>query len=396
MVGVDDSNPFSPSFGQSPAVIVGRQQLLSVISRAFSPTPDPARKTLLRAHRGSGKTVMLNEIQDLAADAGWMVVQEDAAPSSVPLVERLIDRIQRPLDSDPAPKRRVAGIQGQTILGGVGVDFEPRSDPPIRRTLRTVLEAWFETSPMLAGVLLSIDEIHEASRDEIQEIGNAVQQLDRDNKPIALALAGLPLAESDLEPTFLSRCFMPSLAVVDDDEIARGLRETIQIAGWKFAPTALLLAVEISAGYPYMMQLIGWECFERARESGEGIVESRHVDEATPAALRRLNRSVLFTLDRRVTAAELDFLFAMAQDPGESRMRDIAERINQSPQYANAYRERLLDAGLITQIDRGLVDFAIPGHRSKIRSDQAYAASRLSRDRRSLLSVRSESPSENG
>ena len=66
----------------------------------------------------------------------------------------------------------------------------------------------------------------------------------------------------------------------------------------------------------------------------------------------------------------------MAQDPQESRMRDIAKRMGQSPQYANVYRQRLLDAGLIVQIDRGIVDFAIPGHRSKIRADPAYGANR--------------------
>jgi hypothetical protein len=67
-----DSNPFSPTFGQSPAVIVGREQLLNLICRAFTRGTDPARKTLLRAYRGSGKTVVLNEIQDLASAAGWL------------------------------------------------------------------------------------------------------------------------------------------------------------------------------------------------------------------------------------------------------------------------------------------------------------------------------------
>jgi AAA ATPase domain len=377
MTTVGDLNPFSPTFGQSPAVVVGREQLLELVSRAFVPGSDPARKTLLRAYRGSGKTVLLNEIQDLATAAGWLVIQEDAAPASVGLIERLMDRIRAPLDSDSAPKRKVTGVQGQIpILGGIGIDFEDKGTVEPRRTLRTALEDRFTSSPTLNGILLSVDEIHEASRAEIQEIGNAVQQLDRDHKPIAVALAGLPLADEEQEPTFLSRCFTPSLSTVPDDEIARGLQETAQLSGWAFTHNALRLAVEVAAGYPYMMQLIGWESFERARATNPGTIEARHVEAATDPALRRLNRSVLFSLDKRVSTAELAFLFAMAQDSQESRMRDIAERMGQSPQYANVYRQRLLDAGLIVQIDRGVVDFAIPGHRSKIRADQAYGANR--------------------
>lgn len=163
---------------------------------------------------------------------------------------------------------------------------------------------------------------------------------------------------------------------VPDDEIARGLQETANLSTWTFTQNALALAVQIAAGYPYMMQLIGWESFERARATNPGTLEARHVEAAADPALRRLNRSVLYTLDKRVSTAELAFLFAMAQDPQESRMRDIAKRMGQSPQYANVYRQRLLDAGLIVQIDRGIVDFAIPGHRSKIRADPAYGANR--------------------
>jgi hypothetical protein len=382
VVDPEAPNPFSPTFGSPPAVIVGRQQLLDDIRRAFGADTHPARKTLLRAHRGSGKTVLLNAIQDLAAERGWLIVQEDAASRSRPLLDRLCDQLRGYLaEIDPKPKKRVTSAQASVLGIGAAASWQATTAEARSTTLRGTLTELLErrTEPV-NGVLLSIDEIHEATRDEIHELANAVQHLDRARLPIALALAGLPTTADDKEPTFLARCHTPALTVVADDEIERGLRETIAIAGWEFAPRALNAAVHVAAGYPYMMQIIGWESFELARDH-LGRVEVGHVHAATPGAQRRLSRSELFTIDQRISGAEREFLVAMAHDDVESRMKDIAIRMRQSAQYANVYRQRLLEAGLIKQLRRGYVDFVIPGHRCEIRAEPAYAASRASLQR---------------
>jgi AAA ATPase domain len=381
----NDANPFTPTFGRSPSVVVGRQETLEVIRRALVSDADPARKTLLRAHRGSGKTVLLNEIQDLAAALGWLVIQEDAAETSISLIDRLMDRVGRPLDGDQKkPRRKLSSVNLPTPLGGIGASLESSAPSSQTRTLRTVLEQRFSSADV-GGILLSIDEIHEARSADLKEIGNAVQQLDRDGWPIAVALAGLPLTDDEREPTFLSRCWQPDVGVVEDEEISRGLTETADRAKWKFSPTGLSKAIDVAAGYPYMLQLIGWEAFEQARQDSPGVIDLPSVEAATDRAHRRLNKSVLSRFDQKLTSAEIEFLFAMAEDLNESKMSDIVERTEQTPQYANVYRERLLEAGLIKQVSRGFVDFVVPGHRAYLRSDQAYAASRSSKDRRRNL-----------
>lgn len=50
----------------------------------------------------------------------------------------------------------------------------------------------------------------------------------------------------------------------------------------------------------------------------------------------------------------------MAADEGDSRMRDIAERMGATSDYAQKYRRRLLDAGVIERARRGYVRFAVP------------------------------------
>lgn len=83
------------------------------------------------------------------------------------------------------------------------------------------------------GVLLSIDEIHEATRADVHAIGNAIQHLDRTSQPTGVLLAGLPPdPDVEKEPTFLSRCHAPKMEILSDDEITRGLVETAATEDW--------------------------------------------------------------------------------------------------------------------------------------------------------------------
>lgn len=51
----------------------------------------------------------------------------------------------------------------------------------------------------------------------------------------------------------------------------------------------------------------------------------------------------------------------MTDDEGDaSRISDIAERMSVTPDYAQKYRRRLIDAGVIEVARRGYVKFAVP------------------------------------
>ena len=50
----------------------------------------------------------------------------------------------------------------------------------------------------------------------------------------------------------------------------------------------------------------------------------------------------------------------MALDTESSSVSEIARRMNVSHDYAQKYRKRLIDAGLITAPRRGVVAFAVP------------------------------------
>ena len=68
-----------------------------------------------------------------------------------------------------------------------------------------------------------------------------------------------------------------------------------------------------------------------------------------------------------LSGQDIAFLQAMARDNGSSRMSDIAGRMKQSPDYAQKYRKRLIDAGVISAAGHGYVTFAIPYMREHLR-----------------------------
>ena len=65
------ANPFHPSFGVSPPLLVGRDSMIEDFVEGLEDGPGAAgRATLYTGARGSGKTVMLNAIEDRAKTFG--------------------------------------------------------------------------------------------------------------------------------------------------------------------------------------------------------------------------------------------------------------------------------------------------------------------------------------
>ena len=94
-------NPFTPSLGVSPPLLVGRDEILDRFREALEDGPgSPGRATVYTGARGTGKTVVLNAVEDIAREQGWLVVSETATPGFVQrLVEQHLPNLLR--DHDP-------------------------------------------------------------------------------------------------------------------------------------------------------------------------------------------------------------------------------------------------------------------------------------------------------
>ena len=184
-------NPFTPGWGTAPRVLIGRDALLDQYRRAFGPdaAADVHRRSHLAAPRASGKTVLLDAIEDVAGEQGWHSISVDAGTKTSPLGERIIRELRK-LDQqlDP-PGRRINAVQASVIGIGGSVGWDNPGDDLHWGDLRSALE---HVTNRTNGLLITVDEVHEATRDEIHELGNALQHLARQGAPLAVVMAGLP------------------------------------------------------------------------------------------------------------------------------------------------------------------------------------------------------------
>ena len=187
-------NPFTPSFGVSPPLLVGREEPLERFSEALEDGPgSPGRATVYTGARGTGKTVLLNAVEDLARERGWLVISETASPG---FVGRLVTEHLPALLRDQDPKATTSKLKGLTapVVGG-GATWDTTqshdSSPGLRNQMTSLCDLLAANG---TGLLLTLDEIHQKQRDELRELATTVQHLFREGREIAFVGAGLPSA----------------------------------------------------------------------------------------------------------------------------------------------------------------------------------------------------------
>lgn len=366
-------NPFKPTFGVSPPLLVGRDSLLRDFGESLDDGPGaPGRATIYTGARGTGKTVMLNAVQEEARSRGWLVVSETATPG---LVSRLVEERLPTLlaEHDPkATKSRLSAVNMPAALGGVV--WDTTDIHKITAGLRSQVTNLCEVlAPNEAGLLITVDELQRKPIDDLVQLFTVVQHAFREELELAFVGAGLPSAVSELLSedvlTFLRRADAHLLAKVDADDVARAIKEPVEGAGRSIEPEALEIAVEATAGYPFLIQLVGHQTWRQHPERKS--ITPEDASAGASEARRRLGRLVHGVALDECSDIDKTFLLAMARDDGPSRMSDIARRMHVNPGYANVYRTRLLNAQLIEPAGWGRVEFALPYLREYLREHAA-------------------------
>lgn len=362
-------NPFTPGWGTAPRVLVGRDRILDQYLLAFDPTASDhaLRRSHLAAPRSTGKTVMLDAIELVAGERGWHSISVDAGTKTSALGERIVRELRKLDRRLQPPGRRVTSVEA-TVLGVGGAIGWDNPDDDLRwGDLRSALEYMVGRTN---GLLVTVDEIHEVSRDEIHELGNAFQHLARQAEPIAIVMAGLP-GDAAHEPTFVRRSHKPELSLhVDHEAIRFGFDQTARLEGWSFERSALASAVHHAAGVPYMMQLVGYDAVEHAREAQRRTITVDDVTAAAVDAARQFAASVSAQLD--VTRNQMRYLMAMAVDNDASSTGAVARRLDLTASHANTYRDALIKADVINAPRHGYVTYNDHWLRAVLRALPGY------------------------
>lgn len=375
------TNPFTPTFGVSPPMLVGRDDLIEEFASALDDGPGASgRATIYTGARGTGKTVMLNKVQDVAKKNGWLVISETATPGFINRLAtiHLPSILANLMDQG---KKRISGVTLPFGAGGATWDNPVTANLPtnFRSQLELVTDVLAEYD---TGVLITIDEIHYRQIEELREFGATIQHAFRDSRNVAFAAAGLPSAVSpvlnDDVLTFLRRAERYNLGRVSLSDVEQAIREPIEENGREIDAVACTEAAQATGGYPFLIQLIGQYIWRQNPK--EKTITSSDVAEGVAAARRRMGSLVYEPALADISSIDRTFLVAMSQDDGPSKMSDICSRLGVSANYAGQYRLRLIEAGMIESVNYGEVDFAQPLLREYLTEHAASLAAQITDD----------------
>lgn len=374
-------NPFSPGAGSPPPELVGRERILEqarvLLGRVKEKRPE--KSLLLTGLRGVGKTVLLNEIERLAAKTGYRTVpleaHEDKALAAmlVPPLRKLLFELDRVAGAGDKAKRGLAVLKGfmngvKLAMGDieVGLDIEPEKGSADSGDLESDLPNLFMAVAEAAEerktpVALLIDGLQYFSARELSALIMAMHKMQQRQLPMVLIGAGLPnlprlAGESN---SYAERLFsFPDIGALSEPDANKALQDPTKAVGVEFEAAALKEIFRLTQGYPYFIQEWGYQSWNRA--AGPPIT-LEVVQAATATVIERLDANFFRVRFDRLTPGEKRFLRAMAGlGAGAHRSADIAEALGVNINSLGPGRAKLIQKGMIYSPTHGDLAFTVP------------------------------------
>jgi len=379
------TNPFRPGAGRRPPVLAGRERLLSSFDVAVQIAEkygEGDRSWVLNGLRGVGKTVLLNELLSQANTRKWIVAKVEASknkPLREVLAAELVKATRTATGRHPGGSKleralRVVrsfslslGTSGISIGASVeperGVADSGRFGDDLTELLATMGDASLDVR---VGTLILVDELQEASAEDLEAINMAVHALGQaaDPLPVLFVGAGLPSLPAQLADaaSYAERLYdYQPIGLLSAEDVRTALTEPCVSSGTSWDEDALEAAVGLARGYPYFVQAIGKHVWDQA--AGPAI-HLEDVEVGGSRARDEIDAGLYRSRWERATVAQRRMLLGMAELRSDDAVEigDLATYLgkNRTSDLSVARRE-LINKGLVYAPERGLVAFTVPG-----------------------------------
>jgi len=374
-------NPFSPGAGTPPPELAGRGALIDRIKLLLARVREgrPGKSALLVGLRGVGKTVLLNELENLAEQVGYKTILVEAHESKsltallAPSLRKLLLSLDRMENVSNKVRRGLRVLKGfvngvKITLGNleIGLDIEAEAGTADSGDLEADLPELFIAVAEAAQdrkipVALLLDEIQYLSAKELSALIMAMHKMAQKRLPLVLIGAGLPVLAglAGDSKSYAERLFdFPEVGPLAPDDARQALREPAQKEGADFTDAALDEIIRLTQGYPYFLQEWGYQSWNYAPQSP---VQLADVKRATPRIIERLDANFFRVRFDRLTPREKDYLRALAELGAEpQRSGDVAAVLGVKVQTVAPLRDSLMKKGMIYSPAHGDTAFTVP------------------------------------
>ncbi|MBJ3774537.1 ATP-binding protein [Acuticoccus mangrovi] len=372
-------NPFAPGAGSRPPELAGREAVIGDAKIALRRSIErrSAQSQILLGLRGTGKTVLLNEIRESAQQAGHLTSFVEA-PENKALAEQLYPHIRqtlRKLSTTEAAKHQalsaMRALRGfasafKISWGDVELGVDPDPGTADSGDLELDLSDLFEAIGQAAlkaerGWVLLIDEVQYLEDFELAAVIVAVHRMAQRNLPVMVFAGGLPqIAKlSGDAKSYAERLFIfPKIDALERNDASNALIKPLSSKGVDITPEALDIILDRTSGYPFFLQEWGHHAWNVSELSPIGVDD---VNRATEHALRRLDNGFFKVRFERLTKAEVDYVHAMANlGRGPYGVSDVAIKLGKDQRALGPRRASIIKKGMIYSPSFGDVDFTVP------------------------------------
>ncbi len=252
---------------------------------------------------------------------------------------------------------RLGRFEGVTAAG-TGVRLRARRRLPLASMLRR--------RARLRPLLLALDEAHKMDPELGLELLNAVQDVQGENRPVMLLLAGtpdLPRHLNTIGASFWDRSEKLPIGRLGPQDSANAVRIPLEEGGRSIDADALDAVVRTSHGYPYFLQLWGRALWDGCPAASEPISLDA-IQRAQPRfqwarnlfyveRYRELQEAELLTAAGGVAAAFAGSEWATAQQISKALQESLdREGLAGGRESVNESQRLLCDLGYIWLVDR--------------------------------------------
>lgn len=329
--------------------------------------------------RGVGKTVTLGLVADQAIEDEFVAVSVsfDRSSNNAQRLTAAIARAMvalRPAAARWKSWREVAAQLQVEVNAGVvklsgrlpaaGADGGQGQRDALARVLSEAAE--LASSKGRAGVAVHIDEMQEASSQDLAVIANALQDALRQPAPLAVFAAGLPNTPAKVmaAATFTERFDYRPLHPLNEVESAEALTRPALTHGVSWEPGAVDAIVEAAGGSPYLLQRMGDEVWQIAAPSRGATLTVATTEVGLSEVAESLATGMFPGRYDRASGREQELMAAMAQvidRDGVAKTRDITHVLGRTAQQISRTRASLIDKGMVAPAGRGELTFTMPG-----------------------------------
>ena len=349
---------FQPTFGNRPEQYIGRDCVIEqFVAGLKEPIGSRNRCALFLGQRGMGKTALLLELSDRAQKEGYVVARVTAHEG---MPKAIIEQFQlngsKYFDDE---KRKLTGVTAGVLGFSFGLTFSEAAERQFgfRSKMSLLCDKLAEKG---MGALILIDEVR--TSEAMREVASAYQELVGDRKNVAMAMAGLPYAVSNLLNdsvlTFLNRANKVELRLISTNLIRAYYEKAFKSIGIEISDEILDRAAQATRGLPYLMQLIGYYVIQYTSE--HGVVTDAIMDKVEKAAMGDMEDNVFKPILNPLSDNDRIFLKALARCGGTVTTANLQAMLGKNGPAIQPYRKRLIEAGVIEAPRRGELVFAVP------------------------------------